>query len=124
MMLQTLAVIVLFYFFQVLCWALLKLFVSVTKNKYGGQQRSEKLSKQLFFNPLIELYIQGFFEFVISAILAFTGSSNSMFGEVFSFILAIWNIFMTALVLPVSLIAIIFVKSENLQDETFEEKFG
>ena len=39
MMLQTLAVIVLFYFFQVFCWTLLKLFVWVTKNKYGGHER-------------------------------------------------------------------------------------
>ena len=31
---------------------------------------------------------------------------------------------MTALVLPVLLIGILFVKSESLQDETFEERFG
>lgn len=124
MILQTLGVIVLFYFIQVLFCAQLLLFVRITKNKYGGQKRLENLSKNLFFNPLIELYIQGFFEFVISAILTFSISTNSMFGEVLSYILGIWNLFMTALVLPASLIGILFVKSELLKDESFIQRFG
>ena len=81
MLLQTLAVFVILYFLQVLFWAYLYIFVRLSKNRWGGQKLERSLAQRIFFGQLIELYIQGYFEFLISSILTLWMHNKNLLGE-------------------------------------------
>ena len=85
---------------------LLALIVKVTNNKYGGKQFVYNQSQKLFFGPIIELYIQGYFEFLISSIMTIKMGNYTVVGEKISLFLASLNLLVTVLILPSLLIAI------------------
>ena len=62
---------ILIYLFNVILVFVLKLYIWITGGKYGGQWLLEKTIKGLFFNIILSMTMEGFFEFVIYSILNF-----------------------------------------------------
>ena len=119
MLLQTLAVVLFIYIIQISLLGLFTLFITLTKNKYGGKNLANKINEQLFFNPIIELFLQGYFEFLISALLTFKLDSYELLGEKISQIMSFASVIVTLGLLPLALTIIIFIDSKKLSDEKF-----
>ena len=70
MLLQTLFVIQIMYLIQVIVVLSLWMFNKCTDDRLGLKNFVSKIVNSTFFGPLIDLYIQGYFEFLISTYLA------------------------------------------------------
>ena len=74
------------------------------------------MAQRIFFGQLIELYIQGYFEFLISSILTLWMHNKNLLGEQMSLMLTYFNLFMTLCFLPVSMGIIQFIDGKKLVD--------
>jgi len=79
--LNTLAFLLLLYFIKLAFFILLSFLLYVTKNRFGGKKLAKYLKKQLIFNEIIQLYIQGYIEFFIGSILTIKFGRYTVIGE-------------------------------------------
>ena len=68
MILNTLGVLLILYLTKVVLWLILKFIAQFLKNEKLNKLLS-KAGNSMLFGELIALYLQGFFEFLIAAIL-------------------------------------------------------
>lgn len=73
---------------------------------------------------MIELFIQGYFEFLISLILTWRLDDHTLSGEKMSLIVSWISFAMTLVLLPLSLIYILVVDENHLRTEAFADRFG
>lgn len=100
------------YFFSVFIVLILKLYIWVTGGKYGGHWLLEKSIKDLFFNLILSMTMEGFFEFIIYSFLNFYSIDLTLNGEVLGKLISLFCIFLAAIFLPISLLWAIFSKDE------------
>ena len=82
----------------ILAFLLSKCFKTNQKlSKYVETKR-----KQLVFSPLIELILQGYFEFLVAGLLTQQMSSYDYSGEIISMCLSYFALIFTIIILPVT----------------------
>ena len=123
--LGSITIFILIYFLNVFIVLILKLYIQITGGKYGGQWLLEKTIKGLFFNIILSMTMEGFFEFVIYSFLNFYSIDFSLNGEDLGVMISSFCIFSAAIFLPISLLWAIFSKDEQeLASKEFEERWG
>ena len=76
------AIYIFIYFFNVLIVLILMLYIRITNGKFGGHWLLEKTIKGLFFNIILSMTMEGFFEFIIYSFLNFYSIDSTLNGEV------------------------------------------
>ena len=100
------------YFFNVFIVLILKLFIWITGGKFGGHWLLEKSIKDLFFNLILSMTMEGLLEFVIYSFLNFYSIDLTLNGEILGVMISSFCIFLAAIFLPISLLWAIFSKDE------------
>ena len=96
---------------------LFKIFVKITGNKFVEKHILERLIKDLLFNSLISLTIEGFFELIIYAILNIYTRDFSLNGEKLGFCIASFSLFCGIIFVPAALVWAISTKDEVQLDK-------
>jgi len=91
---------------------ILKLFIWITGGKFGGHWLLEKSIKDLFFNLILSMTMEGLLEFVIYSFLNFYSIDLTLNGEILGVMISSFCIFLAAIFLPISLLWAIFSKDE------------
>ena len=81
MILNTIGFVLIFYLLKFVLWVVLKIIVTFCKNNETLSKFTKKLQDGIFFGELIQLYAQGFFEFLIAALLTYKIKKYDMIGE-------------------------------------------
>ena len=97
-----------FYFLMIILICLLKFFILISQGKLGGKKLLKKLIKGLFFNAIISMTMEGYFEFLVFGIInAYTADLNSI-GDILGITTAGFCLFMAIIAIPIALIWNIF----------------
>jgi len=91
--LGTTAVYILAYLVNVLLVLILKIYILLTKGKFGGQELLNYLIKGLFFNVIISMTLEAYIEFTIYGFLNLYTMDGKMSGEILGLIFSIFCIF-------------------------------
>ena len=101
------------YFLIIILICLIKFFILITKGKFGGQNLIKKLIKGLFFNAIISMTMEGYFEFLVFGIInAYTADLNSI-GDILGITTAGFCLLMAIIAIPIALLWNIFTKDEK-----------
>ena len=121
--LGSLSVFLFMYILRVMYYILLWLYVKKTKK---GSKRLKSLRNVLFFNELITLFIDGYFEFLISGYLQVTHPSRKgMNGEVIAFYIGIAGLFIAGVSIPLGFMYMMFFYSTHqLSHSGLKNRFG
>jgi hypothetical protein len=85
----------------------------------------EKTIKGLFFNIILSMTMEGFFEFLVYSLLNLYTIDLSLNGEVLGVMISSLCIYLAAIYLPVSLLWAIFSKNEKqIASNEFKERWG
>lgn len=101
------------YFFQIILVVLLKVVMMLTGECFVKKNYFNKLIKNLFFNTLISLTMEGFLEFVVYAFLNIYTKDFTLNGEILGFIIAVFCAFCALIFLPAALIWALLTKNET-----------
>ena len=107
MILNTLGIVLILFLIKILSWILLKLYAKVCKSKKVNKF-ADSMGKSMFFSELIGLYLQGFFEFLIAAILTMKKKEHALAGELLSLIITYFSFFVQLIFLPLASLYIIY----------------
>jgi hypothetical protein len=123
--LGSVSIFIFIYLFNVFLVFLLKFYILATGGKYGGQWLLEKTIKDLFFNLIFSMTMEGFFEFVIYSFLNFYSIDLNLNGEVLGVMISSFCIILACIFLPISLLWAIFSKNEKeIASKEFEDRWG
>jgi len=79
------------------------------------------MSKNLFFNPILSMSIEGFFDFIIFGYLNMRTAEFTMSGEILGFCFGIFSLSASGLILPSTIIIILITKDiSEFEKEEFE----
>ena len=106
MLLNTLGILLIIYVFKVFLSIILKLILMLTK-KEKLRKAWNYMFRSLYFDELITLYIQGYFEFFISAILTYKLGNYDLIGEKISQVISWFSFFICLVFLPLGSIYVI-----------------
>jgi len=67
--LTTVGLTIIFYYFKVLLAGILKIWLILTKGKYGGKKFFLNFTRNMFFNEILGLSIEAYVEFLIASYL-------------------------------------------------------
>ena len=67
--LTTIALTIIFYYSKVVVAIILKLWIKLTKRRYGGKRFYKFLTKSLFFNEILGVSLEAYLEFLIASYL-------------------------------------------------------
>ncbi len=90
-----------------------KIFVLITGEIYLKKKVLQLLMKGLFFNTILTLTMEGFFELLVNGILNIYTRDTSSIGEILGFALSIICIFLTVIFVPIGLFWAIFSKDDT-----------
>jgi hypothetical protein len=68
--LTTVGLTILFYYFKVFIAGILKLWLKLTKGRYGGKRFYKFLKKGIFFNEILGVSLEAYIEFLIGSYLS------------------------------------------------------
>jgi len=122
--LNTLALLLIMYFIKVGFYMILKGYLFITKNKLGGKKLARYLKKQLIFNEILNIYIQGYIEFFIGSILTIKFGRYTVIGEQMSFAIAIFSLAFANVFLPIFSAWIVCRPAKTLKRKSFHQKWG
>ena len=106
------SVYLLAYLFQVVLAVFLKLFIMITGEKFIKKNILRKVLKELFFNSILSMSMEGYIEFLVYGILNICTRDTSTNGEILGIIFAFFCIFLASLFLPSALVGVIYSKDE------------
>ena len=95
-------------------------------NIYGGDRPKEYLEKNLFFNNLNTIFIEGAFELMLAAYFTLYYLENFddlPLGECISFFLACFIIFIYGIIFPVQFILLVTRQQWDIDYEPWVEKY-
>ena len=118
--LGSLSLLLCLYFLK-LIYLLFLMILTLCSNKC--QKHKNSLMRSVFFNELITLMIEGYYEFIISSYLQYNHSLNTTNGEILALYLSYVGIFISV-ILPLILIIIICMPMKWLKNPTFLNTFG
>lgn len=114
-----------FYWLRVfLYFSVLIPFVLLTKR---GLKLAKTLRKVLFFNYLIGITIEGYFEYIIAGYLNLVrplAYDHVYTGELFGTAIALYSAFLCLFLFPLIWLALLFAPHKRLQSKRFLEKYG
>ena len=100
------------YIAQIILVIILKIIIKFTGNKFVKKHHLNKAIQGLFFNTLISLTLECFFEFIVYSALNLYTKDFSLNGEILGFIISIFCIFCAIIFVPTALMWAIFKKDE------------
>jgi len=103
---------------------ILKGYLFITKKKFGGKKLARYLRKQLIFNEILNIYIQGYIEFFIGSILTIKFGRYTVIGEQMSFAIAIFSLAFANVFLPIFSAWIVCRPAKTLKRKSFHQKWG
>ena len=111
--LGTIGLIIVAYFFSLIFLGLLKVYLIITKGKYGGKHFFKFLYKKLIFSVAINIGLEAYTEMLIYGFIAIQSSFqfSILNGEILGYSVGYFAILITILFLPVQLIRITFFTS-------------
>ena len=101
------------YFSQIILLIIVKIFVLITGEIYLKKKVLQVLIKGLFFNTILTLTMEGFFELLVNGILNIYTRDTSTIGEILGFAFSIICIFLTVIFVPIALFWAIFSKDDT-----------
>jgi len=99
----------LIYFINVFIVIFLLIVFLVTKGKYG-EKTARYFIKDLFFNIIISMTMEFFFEFIVYGLLNFYTFDKSTSGEVLGVLVSLFSIFLASVFVPFAMMWAIFTK--------------
>jgi len=87
--------------------------VLITGEIYLKKKVLQLLMKGLFFNTILTLTMEGFFELLVNGILNIYTRDTSTIGEILGFAFSIICIFLTVIFVPIALFWAIFSKDDT-----------
>lgn len=103
----------LIYIVNVLIIILMVIYILITNGKCGGKNLLKFMIKDLFFNNLISMTMEGYFEFVIYGLVnAYTADTKTN-GDVLGIIIAAFCLYNAIIFLPILLLWAIFTKNQK-----------
>ena len=106
-------VYLLIYYNNVMIVVVLKIYIKITKGKCGGKKILKIIIKGLFFNNIISMTMEGYFEFVIFGLVnAYTADTRTN-GDTFGILIAGFCLFNAIVFLPIMLLWAIFSKDHK-----------
>ena len=100
------------YFAQIIVVIFVKILMFITGEIYLKKKVLTVLLKGLFFNTILTLTMEGFFELLVNGILNFYTRDTSTIGEILGFLVSILCIFLTVIFVPIALFWAIFSKDD------------
>ena len=110
--LSTLALLVILFYFRVFIVGIFKIFLIITKEKFGGYKLYLFLKRNLFFNFILSVFLEGFFEFVINGYINAQQLLWDLNGELLGSFFAIKGLLMTLIVIPLLMLWINCIKNK------------
>jgi len=101
------------YFAQILMFIFAKIFIFITGEIYLKKKVVIVLFKGLFFNIILALTMEGFFELLVNGILNFYTRDTSTIGEILGFAISVICLFLTIIFVPFALFWAIFSKDDT-----------
>lgn len=103
----------LIYIVNVLIIILMVIYILIRNGKCGGKNLLKFMIKDLFFNNLISMTMEGYFEFVIYGLVnAYTADIKTN-GDVLGIIIAAFCLYNAIIFLPILLLWAIFTKNQK-----------
>jgi hypothetical protein len=99
---------------NILLVLILKIYILLTKGKFGGQGLLNYLIKGLFFNVIISMTLEAYIEFIIYGFLNLYTMDGKMSGEILGLIFSLFCIFLAIIFLPISFLFTIFTKNQKI----------
>ena len=109
---STLALLVILFYFRVFIVGIFKIFLIITKEKFGGYKLYLFLKRNLFFNFILSVFLEGFFEFVINGYINAQQLLWDLNGELLGSFFAIKGLLMTLIVIPLLMLWINCIKNK------------
>ena len=123
-LLNTLAIMVMFYCLKVIIYNFLKLFIKITKNK-KAKKLAIAMGKEMIYSELIGLCIGGLMEFIIASYLTLSFGEYKTSGEKMSLALTYLTMIILFIWLPFVLCLLIFkFDTKSLDNENFKQMWG
>ena len=113
MLLKTLAIVMIYFWFKVIVYNFLKLFTAITKNK-KAKKLTIRMGREMFYTELIGIYIGGLMEILIASVLTIKFGKFNYSGEKISIGLTILAMPVFSLWLPLVLALITFKFSTKI----------
>lgn len=122
LLLGSLGVFAIYYWLRVFLYLFLLVpFVLITRK---GVKFAKGLRRVLFFNYLIGITIEGYFEYLIAGWLNLDKPIYHADGEILGVGIAIYSLFLCLFLFPVIWVALLFQPQKKLRQKRFLEKYG
>ena len=122
LLLQTMSIMLLLYIIKMFIFLLIVFIQAGNQENCVCLEKVKNKVEKIFFNPLIELIIGGYFEFLISILLTLQLDEHKISGEALSYFVMIVTALLCLVFLPIALIIVIFYPTEKLLDKNFVER--
>ena len=101
------------YFAQCIIVLILKIIINISGERFIKKKYFEVIIKDLFFNTLISLTLEGFLEFIVVSILNFQTIDLTLNGEVLGCLIMSFCLFCSMIFVPLALIWALLTKNEE-----------
>ena len=123
--LATFTFLIIIYFVKLIIVILMKLISFILGGKFYSKYIYGYISKNLSFNPILSMSIEGFFDFMIFGYLNIKTAEFTTNGEFLGFSFGIFSLFASGLILPIILVvALIVYYKYKLEKKDFDKKWG
>ena len=123
--LATFTFLIIIYFLRIFLVILMKLISKILRGRFYSKEISGYISKNLSFNPILSMSIEGFFDFMIFGYLNMKTAEFTTNGEFLGFSFGTFSLLASGLILPIILIVALIIYYKNkLKKEDFEKKWG
>jgi hypothetical protein len=123
--LATFTFLIIIYFLRLFLVILMKLISFILGGRFYSKEIYGYISKNLSFNPILSMSVEGFFDFMIFGYLNMKTAEFTTNGEFLGFSFGIFSLLASGLILPITLIVALIVYSKyKLKKVDFEKKWG
>ena len=106
--LATFSFLILIYLFRVVLSLLLMIAVKIFKGKYNTRKIYKIISKDLFFNYILAMSIEGLIDFIIFGYLNIITAEFTINGEKLGFGFGLFSLTTSGFILPITIVILLF----------------
>ena len=109
--LATFTFLIIIYFIRVFLSFFMKILVLIFGGRFYTKKLYKMVSKEIFFNKILAMSIEGFIEFIIFGYLNTKTREQTMNGEILGFAFGTFSMYMSGMILPLVLLILILTKN-------------
>jgi hypothetical protein len=109
--LATFTFLIIIYFIRVFLSFFMKILVLIFGGRFYTKKIYKMVSKEIFFNTILAMSIEGFVEFIIFGYLNTKTRELTMNGEILGFAFGTFSMYMSGMILPLVLLILILTKN-------------